>query len=376
MSQPRTLSVRAFAVAVLVAFGVGLVASLALRPPGDGGHRLAGGNADATDAGPRLRWRVPVAFGSNLPALGDNILYVQGALKDLSGGAVNLDVYEPGEIVSAFAITDAVRDGKVPAGYTWVGYDQGRIPASVLLAAVPFGMEPPEFMAWWYEGGGRALGEKLYERRGVHPVLCGLIGPETAGWFRRPIESLTDVKGLKIRFAGIGGRVLQRLGASVTMIPGSDLFQALEKGAIDATEYSLPVVDRKLGFDRIAPYDYFPGWHQPFTAAHLLVNLDTWNDLTPVRRAQIETACTAGVTRNLARAEALEGPVIADFEARGVKTRRLPLPLLEELRDVTRDVLAEEAAADPEFAEILASQQAFSKSYAVWKRLGYLPRDF
>ncbi|HSG89403.1 MAG TPA: TRAP transporter substrate-binding protein [Pseudomonadales bacterium] len=375
MSEGRSISVRAFGVGVLVAFCAGLVGSLALRPPGAPAVSIADDPAAArTQAS--IRWRVPAAFGTNLPALGDNILYVRDALGGSSAGAIDFDVYEPGEIVTAFAITDAVRDAKVPAGYTWLGYDQGRIPASVLLAAVPFGMEPWEYIAWWYEDQGRRLGEQLYARRGVHPILCGLIGPETAGWFRGPIDSLADIRGLKIRFAGIGGRVLQELGASVTMIPGSDLFQALEKGAIDATEYSLPVVDRKLGFDRIAPYNYFPGWHQTFTAAHLLVNMDSWNGLSDQARAQIDTACTAGVTRNLARSEALQGPVIEDFEARGVQTRRLPAPLLEELRRVTDRVMAEEAAKDPEFAEIYASQQAFSKSYAIWKRLGYLPRDF
>lgn len=160
------------------------------------------------------------------------------------------------------------------------------------------------------------------------------------------------------------------------MIPGSDLFQALEKGAIDATEYSLPVVDRKLGFDTIAPYNYFPGWHQTFTAAHLLVNLETWEALAPRTQAMIETSCTAGVTRNLARSEALQGPVIQDFRERGVETRKLPPTLLEELREVTREVLGQEAANDAEFAGILASRRAFSEQYEPWKRLGYLPRDF
>lgn len=375
--RTRRPGARAFAVAVVIAFGAGLLASLALRPPGTPSALADPDAGQQAEAGiRRLRWRVPVAFGTNLPALGDNILYVRDALDATSGGAVDLDIHEPGEVVSAFAITDAVRDGKVPAGYTWLGYDQGRIPASTLLAAVPFGMEPWEFAAWWYEDEGRRLGEQLYHRRGVHPLLCGLIGPETAGWFRIPIDSLEDVRGLKIRFAGLGGRVLQRLGASVTMIPGSDLFQALEKGAIDATEYSLPVVDRKLGFDTIAPYNYFPGWHQTFTAAHLLVNLETWEALAPQTQALIETSCTAGVTRNLARSEALQGPVIRDFRERGVETRSLPPALLEELRQVTEEVLAEEAAKDEEFAEILASQRAFSESYEPWKRLGYLPRDF
>jgi TRAP-type mannitol/chloroaromatic compound transport system substrate-binding protein len=319
---------------------------------------------------------VPVAFATNLPALGDNALYVSETLRAVSDQAVRLDIYEPGEIVPAFSITDAVRDGKVEAGYTWLGYDQGKIRASPLLGAVPFGMEPWEFMAWWFEAGGRELGEALYHPHNVHPLLCGIIGPETAGWFRRPINSLADIRGLKIRFAGIGGMVMERAGASVTMLPGGEIFQALEKGAIDATEYALPVVDQMLGFSRVAPYNYYPGWHQPATAAHLAVNLDRWRALPPATQALLEAVCTAAVTRNLARSEGLQGPVMQSFVAAGVKVETLPTDVLRELERITGEVLAREAAANADFARILESQKRFRSDYAHWKSRAYLPRDF
>ena len=229
---------------------------------------------------------MPVAFGTNLPALGDNIVFVSDALKAASGGAVQFKVFEPGKLVPPFSITDAVKDNKVPAGYTWVGYDQGKIPSAPLFAARPFGMEPWEFTAWWYEGGGKELGEEVYAAHGVHPVLCGIIGPETAGWFREEITSLDDLKGLKIRFAGLGGKVMQKAGASVTLLPGGEIFQALEKGAIDATEFSMPAIDQKLGFNKIVKINYFPGWHQTYTSFHLVVNKEVWEGLdpTPTRR--------------------------------------------------------------------------------------------
>ncbi len=367
------ISGRAAALAVAVAFAVGIVASLAVRPPGSESDAA---RATSSTAEARIRWLLPVSFGTNWPALGDNVIYVTDAIAQTSGGEIELLPSEPGEIVPAFSISDAVREGKVSAGYTWLGYDQGRIPASPLIAAVPFGMEPWEFMAWWYEAGGRELGVELYHRHNIHPVLCGLISPETAGWFREPIESLDDLRGLKIRFAGLGGKVLEQLGASVTMIPGGEIFQALEKGAIDASEYSLPVVDEMLGFDRVAKNNYFPGWHQTYTSTHLLVNLEVWNGLSNTDQAILETACTAGVTRNLARAEALQGAVIAQFDAKGVTARRLPMPLLLELAAVTETVLQEEADRDEDFRVILASQTAFRREYAAWKRLAYLPRDF
>ena len=360
-------------VAVVVAFLTGMLATLAIRPPGDGGP-VATAALDGAMA--TLRWRVPVAFSTNLEVLGDNVLWVTDAVGRASGGAMELRPYEPGEIVPAFNIVDAVREGKVPAGYTWLGYDQGKIPAAPLLGAVPFGMEPWEFMAWWFEGGGREHGEALYGKYGVHPVLCGLISPETAGWFRKPIESLADLEGLKIRFAGLGGRVIERLGASVTMLPGGEIFQALEKGAIDATEFALPNVDQELGFDRIAKLNYYPGWHQPATSTHLVVNIDVWHGLSDRERGVIETACTAGVTRNLAKAEAVQGAVLAGFPDKGVTAVRLPLPILRELERVTAQVMAEEAERDEDFRTIHASQRAFRQQYALWKRFAYLPRDF
>jgi TRAP-type mannitol/chloroaromatic compound transport system substrate-binding protein len=368
-----TVSQRAAAVAVIVALVTGLIGSLAVGPPGAAPPALVAAREGTLE---RFRWRVPVAFATNLPALGDNALYVSTALAEATGNAQRLEIYEPGEIVPPFSITDAVRDAKVEAGYTWLGYDQGKLPASALLGAVPFGMEPWEFSAWWFEGGGRELGEDLYHRQGVHPLLCGMTGPETAGWFRVPVRSLADLRGLKIRFAGIGGKVIARAGASVTMLPGGEIFQALEKGAIDATEYALPVVDQRLGFSRIAPYNYYPGWHQPATAFHLAVNLQRWNALTAATRSLLETVCTAGVTRNLARSEGLQGPLIRQFAAEGVKVESLPDDVLRELAAITETVLAEEAAADADFARILASQQRFRTDYAYWKARAYLPRDF
>lgn len=373
MSQPA-VGARAFGVAVLVAFVFGLLASLALRPPGS---PAGGASASSTSGAPLepLRWRVPIAFGSNLPALGDNILFVVERLGATSNGRLQLQPFEPGELISAFSITDAVASDRVPAGYTWLGYDQGSIPASALFGAVPFGMEPWEFMAWWYEAGGRELAAELYHPRGVHPLLCGMIGPEAAGWFRTPINTLTDLEGLKIRFAGLGGQVLQQFGASVTMIPGSELFQSLERGAIDATEYSLPSVDERLGFYRVADYNYYPGWHQTFTGFHMVINLDRWQALSATDQALLETACEAGVARNLAHGEAIQGEALAEFQRRAVTVERLPAHLLDELQAASRQVLDREASRDEAFARILKSQREFRAVYDDWKRLAYLPRD-
>lgn len=373
MTGRNNVSPRALLIAVVTALLVGVMGSLAIRPPGVAAERLETMTAGGFE---HVRWRVTSSFNSNLPIIGPPPQRVADDLAKISSGAFQMEVFEPGKIVPALEITESVKEGKVQAGFQWVGYDQGRIPASTLISAVPFGMEPMEFSAWWYYGGGRELGEALYAPHNIMPILCGVTSPETAGWFREPIESLDDLAGLKIRFAGLGGKVLQRVGASVTMIPAGEIFQALEKGAIDATEFSMPAVDQLLGFSRVARYNYFPGWHQTFSAAHLQVNLDEWNKLRDDTKTMVRVACRASAMLTISESEALQGPVIRDYGNQGVVTGTLSTEILQKLRAVTQEVLDEEAAKDEQFAEILRSQREFSAIYRYWKTRGYLPRSF
>ena len=372
----KQISNKAALFAVAMALAVGFITSLAVRPVHIGTSQSLDSSEAQSASQVRVRWRVPVVFQTTWPVLGDNPVYVSQMIKDASRGAFLLDIFEPNEIVPPFSITDAVRDQKIEAGYTWLGYDQGKIPASALVGAVPFGMEPWEYSAWWFEGNGKNLTETLYKKHNIHPIFCGMTGPETAGWFRKPIQSLEDLKGLKIRFAGLGGKVIEQLGASVTMLPGSEIFQALEKGAIDATEFALPIVDQQLGFDRVAKYNYYPGWHQPFTASHLIVNLTTWDSLDSNDQSLLELACTAGVIRNLSSSEGKQGAVVARFEESGALPRVLSLEILRELERVTKRVLEQEAERDKDFAVIYESQLEFRQNYSHWKSRAYLPRDF
>ncbi len=375
-SRSGYVSHKAAGFAVCTALVIGILASLALRPPGGGATSAAAIHQGQSSAPESIRWRVPVSIPTSLEGLGDGIIRVADFLSRSTSGRFALHVFEPGEIVPALGVFDAVREGKTQAAYTWVGYSQGVIPAAPLFAAVPFGMDPPEFSAWWYEGGGEGLAIDVFADFGMRPMLCGLIGPETAGWFRQPISRLTDLEGLKIRFAGLGGKIIERLGASVTMIAGSEIFQALEKGAIDATEYSLPSADQSLGFDRVTKYNYFPGWHQTFTSNHLLIGIEAWNALLPSDQAMLEIACTAGVARGLAHSESLQGPVVSGFKSRGVTVTRLPDALLRSLQKEAQKVMEEEAARDEDFKRVWESQQAFRGQYDPWKRLAYLPRNF
>ncbi len=186
--------------------------------------------------------KVPVAFGTHLPGLGDGILYISERIETLSGGSLRMKVYEPKKLVAPFEILDAVSTGKVNAGYSTAGYWAGKIPAAPLFSAVPFGPDAPEFLAWFYYGNGMDLYQEMYDNAGynVKVLLAGIIAPETSGWFEKPIKSASDLKGLRMRFFGLGGAVMQKLGVQTSLLPGGEIFPALEKGAIDATELFLP----------------------------------------------------------------------------------------------------------------------------------------
>ena len=323
----------------------------------------------------KVRWKMPIAFASKLPGLGSPAPWVADQLNAASDGEMQVKVFEPGKLVPPFEILQAVSDGKVPAGYTWIGYDQGKIPAVPLFAAVPFGLKPWAFSGWYLFGGGHDMLQEVYANKGfnVHARLCGIIGPETAGWYAEPITSLEDYNGMKIRFAGLGGKVLEKLGASVTMMPGGELFQALEKGTIDATEFSMPAIDQILGFDQIVKNNLFPGWHQPFTAQYMLINGDEWKEATDAQKALVESVCTAAVLRGLAEGEYKNGAVLAELQEKGINIGTIPPEILLELKAVTDEVLAEQAAADADFKRVLDSQRAFQATYAVWDERAYLP---
>lgn len=322
-----------------------------------------------------LRWKMPVAFSTKLPGLGSPAAWVADKLNKTSGGSIKIKVYEPKELVPPFEILQSVSDGKVGAGYTWIGYDQGKVASVPLFAAVPFGLKPPAFAGWYYYGGGHEMLQEVYANKGfnVHAQLCGIIGPETAGWYKQPITSLKDYEGMKIRFAGLGGKVLEKLGASVTMMPGGELFQALEKGTIDATEFSMPAIDKILGFNQIVKNNLFPGWHQPFTAQYMLINGDQWKSASEQQKALVESTCTAGTMMGLAEGEYKNGAVLADLIENGINVGTIPEEILLELKKITAEVLAEQSANDEDFKRVYESQQAFQKSYVLWDERAYLP---
>lgn len=321
--------------------------------------------------------KTPIAFGSHLPALGTPISWVSRQLPLVSGGQLKMKIYEPGKLVAPLEILDAVSSGKVNSGYAIAGYWAGKIPAAAIFSTVPFGPEAPEFMAWMYYGNGLKLYQKMYDDAGynVHVEPCALISPETSGWFKKPVNSLDDLKGLNMRFYGLGGEVMQQLGVSTSLLPGGEIFGALEKGAIDATEFSQPAIDEKLGFYKVAKHNYFPGWHQQATMFELLINKSTWKKMDDSQRAVISTTCKASITNSIAESEYIQFEAIKNnTEKRGVTVHKWSPEMLKSFKDAW-EVVVKEQQKDPTFAAVYKDLQTFRTNYKLWSSRAFIPRE-
>ena len=335
---------------------------------------LAAAPALAAD---KILLKTPIAFSTELPGLGTPIVRVAEDLGAISGGQIKMKIYEPGKLVPPFEILDAVSTGKINSGYATAGYWAGKIPAAPLFSAVPFGPEAGEYMAWLYYGNGLTLYQEMYDQAGynVHVLPCTIIAPETSGWFAEEIVNAEQLNGLKMRFFGLGGKVMQKLGVATSLLPGGEIFPALEKGAIDATEFSMPAIDQRLGFHKLVKYNYFPGWHQQATVFELLINKDVWADLNPTLQAQIEVTCRAQMTQSFAEGEAIQFDAMTKNVAENdVVIKQWSPEMLDLFRTTWNEVADEEAANDAFFAKVYGDLKTFRDGYELWKSNAFLPR--
>lgn len=316
------------------------------------------------------------AFGKNLPILGTAAVDFANNINSIST-EVEFEHFDPGKLVPTLEALDAVSNGSVDAAYATSGYWQGKINSASLFAAVPFGPEAGEFLGWVLYDDGAKYWQQMYDDSGYNVVAlpCGIIAPETSGWFKNEINSVADLEGLNMRFFGLGAKAMQKLGVSTSLLGASDIFPALERGAIDATEFSMPRIDARLGFHKIAKFNYFPGWHQPATLFELLVNRDVWEDLDETAQNQIRVACLATITTNYAEGEATNFAAMKDnIENNGVTIKQWPQEMLDAFEGAWNEVVEELAADDPFFQEVWADLQEYRAGYATWQQI-YLPRN-
>lgn len=335
------------------------------------GGLLVTGLASA-EAAERVRWKMGSAFPSKLVQLGSLGVSLSKKLERISGGDIRIQFFEPNALVPPLEMFDAISAGSLDAAWSTPGYWFGKEQSLALFAAVPFGPSAGEYLAWIYYGGGHQLMDEIYAKHNIKSVMCGVIAPEASGWFRKEIKSVDDLKGLKMRFFGLGAKVMERVGVSTQLIAGGDIYPALERGSIDATEFSMPAIDLDLGFYQIAKHYYFPGWHQQATLFDLMMNKDKWDALSDVQKAQIEIACGDNIREGLAEGEAIQGKAIAELKSKGVTIHRWSPEVLGTLESAWNEVAGELAAEDANFKKAWDSLQAFRAEYAGWKDIGYL----
>jgi TRAP-type mannitol/chloroaromatic compound transport system substrate-binding protein len=317
-------------------------------------------------------WNLQSTYPGSLTQLGTIGKQIAERITLVTGGEITVTFQEPGAIVPALEVFDAVSTGAVEAGWSTPGYWAGKVPALPLFAAVPFGPQAGEYLAWMKYGGGYEMMDEIYQRSNIKSLLCAVIAPEASGWFREEIKTVDDLKGKKMRFFGLGAKVMEKMGVSTQLLAGGDIFPALELGTIDATEFSMPAIDLNLGFYQVAKHYYFPGWHQQSTFFDLMINLDLWESLTDTQRAQIEAVCDAGIANGLAEGEAIQFAALQELQKQGVTLHTWSPEILGALEAAWAEVAAEEAARDADFAKAWESLQTFRSNYKVWKDIGYM----
>ncbi len=335
----------------------GLVRALAL---GASALAIAGIMTAPAEAQRKVRWKMHAAFAKNVAVIGPPPHRVAEAIGKMSNGDFDIRVFEP------------VSQGAIDAAWGTSGANQGKNSAFAFLSTWPFGPAAPEFAAWLIHGGGNEIAEELYGRAGIKFVLCGMIPPETSGWFRSEITSLDQLRGLKMRFFGIGAKVMQKFGVSTQQLAAADIYPALELGTIDATEFSMPAIDRSLGFYQIAKYNYFPGWHQQSTSNELLINQGKWDALSDSHKTMIEVSCRAQLAEMIADGEASQFEAMIENEKNGVKNISWSSEILDAKRKAWEEVLQEELKANPDVARVWESYTSFHEKYKVWGEKGYL----
>jgi len=317
-----------------------------------------------------LKWRMVTSWPKRLPGPGMSAERIATRIKSMSNGRIDIGVYAAGEIVPAFGVLDAVGNGVADIGHTAAFYWQGKMPAANFFTTVPFGLTPAEHVAWIDAGGGQALWDALYAPFGVKPFMGGNTGVCMGGWFRRELNNLADLKGLKIRSLGLGGDIYHRLGATPQTTPPAEILVSLQSGVLDAAEFVGPGTDIALGLYRVAPFYYYPGFNKPNGTGECIVSLKAWNALGDDLKAIVAHACATEAGYALAEMERLNAAALASLTGEHkVKLTPFPDDLVAAARKQSGEVLGELAARDAISGRIHESYLGFRDRTAPWSRV-------
>jgi TRAP-type mannitol/chloroaromatic compound transport system substrate-binding protein len=329
---------------------------------------LAAGVAPAVHAQATIRWRVASSFPKSLDTIYGGAETFARHVRVISGGKFEISVHAAGELIPAFSVVDAVQQGTVEAAHTAPYYFFGKNETFAIGGAIPFGLNSRQMSAWTFQGNGLRLMREFYARYNMTSFPCGNTGAQMGGWFRKEIRSLADMKGLKFRVGGFAGKVIERLGAVPTNLPGGEIYQALEKGTIDAAEWIGPYDDQKLGFNKVAPNYYYPGWWEGGLQLDLYVNQKAFDALTPEYKALIDVASSAAHVDMQAKYDARNPAALKQLVGAGARLRPFPAEVMNAAFKESMQLYAELSASNPAWARVYADYAKFRGDQNLWFR--------
>lgn len=327
------------------------------------------GTAAAVQTRPRVNWRLTSSFPRSLDTIYGAAEVLANRVSELTDGRFSIRVFPAGELVPYNQVLETVQKGTVQMGHSASYYFTGLNPALAFDTTVPFGLNARQLNAWFYHGEGKELMRGLFADFNIINLPGGNTGVQMGGWFRERVDSLSDFRGLKMRIPGFGGQVMSELGVNVQVLAGGEIYPALERGVIDAAEWAGPYDDEKLGFHQIAKNYYYPGWWEPGAGLSFYINTDAWESLPADYKAALESAAAEANVDMFASYDA-KNPVALSrlVDEEDVSMRPFSEDVMNRAREITFDILASEAAADPAYRRIWDSYNAWRKASNRWLR--------
>jgi TRAP-type mannitol/chloroaromatic compound transport system substrate-binding protein len=330
---------------------------------------LAISAAPAGAAG-KVRWKLAMSWSSTLTPFASAAFNLAEKVKEMSGGDFVIRIEGAEKHKAALGILDMVKGGQYEMGHSAAYYWKGKEISTVFFCTVPFGMNATEQLAWFYYGGGMELMQETFDTFGVLSYPGGHSGVQMGGWFKKEINTLEDLKGLKMRIPGLAGEVFAKLGVNVTNIAPGELYTSLDRGTIDALEWVGPAMDIKMGFHKIAPY-YYTGWHEPATELQFLVNKKEYDKLSPEHQAILEAAMKASSMEmsleNFAGSAEAWSQMRSEFP--NIKVKEFPEPVLKAMKQAADELYAQYAAKNEHFKKVMASQAKFMQKARAWSTI-------
>ena len=329
---------------------------------------LAAGVAPAVHAQAAIRWRLASSFPRSLDTIFGAADTFAKKVGEMSGGKFTVSVHAAGELMPAFGVVDGVQNGTVECCHTAPYYFFGKDECFALGCAIPFGLNSRQMTAWMYDGNGLKLMREFYKNYNIVNFPAGNTGAQMGGWYRKPIKSAKDIKGLKFRVGGFAGKVIERMGGVPQNIPGGEIYQALEKGTIDAAEWVGPYDDLKLGFNKVAPYYYYPGWWEGGPELDLFVNNKAYESLSPENKAIVEAASGMAHIEMQARYDARNPTALKQLVGSGTKVLPFPKDVMDLAFKESMALYSDINAKNPNWKKIYADYSAFRKEQNQWFR--------